>query len=398
MRHFLFLAWHYARFHRLRTGLLVAAVAVVAALPLVVAAGVAAFEEALSSRAQTSPLVVGAPGGRFDLVLAALYYRQGKVAPLPYGVYQALARTNPDEGGAQVFPLHAARTAGGRPLVGSTLEYFDYRGLVPTAGRRPAVLGEVALGAEAARGLGLKPGDTLLTDQESLFDLAKNLPLRLHVVGVFGATGTPDDRALFCDVKTCWIVEGLGHGHDDVAKADKAQLLKEETGAAGTNLTASAAVRAFVEVTPENIGSFHFHGETADFPLTAALVVPASPKAGTLLATRWNEPARRTQALVSWSVVGELMEVVFKVERFFNLGLAVVTGACLLVLALVFSLSLRLREAERDTLFRLGASRHAVAMLLVVDLVLVIAAGLAIAGILATAAAQVAPWVCGKVL
>jgi len=394
MRHFLFLAFAYARFHRVRTLVLASAVAVVAALPLVVAIGVSAFERALSARAQTSPLVVGAPGGRFDLMLAALYYRQGKVPPFPYGTCQKLAKADPDEDRARVFPLHAAHTADGCPLVGSTLEYFDYRGLRPASGRLPAMLGEVALGSQAAHDLGLKPGDTLLTDQNSLFDLTKNLPLRLHVAGVFAPTGTPDDRAVFCDVKTCWVVDGLAHGHDDVAKIDPAKLLKQE----GNNLSASAAVRTYVEVTPEKLASFHFHGDMADFPLTAALVVPGSAKSETLLFTRWNEPARHTQALRAQAVVGELLKMVFQVQRFFDLGLAVVGGACLLVLGLVFSLSLRLREAERDTLFKLGASRHAVAALLAVELGLVVAMGLAVAGLLALAAAQIAPWACGKVL
>src|SRR6218665_2243130 len=107
---------------------------------------------------------------------------------------------------------------------------------------------------------GSKPCYTILSDRTTLFDISKNLPMRLHVTGVFAKTGTPDDRAVFCDLKTDWIIAGLGHGHDDVAKADANNILKKETDAAGgTNLVATAAVRAFVEVTPQNIGSFHFH-------------------------------------------------------------------------------------------------------------------------------------------
>lgn len=398
MKHFLFLAFAYARFHRVRTLTLVAAVAIASALPAVVGAGVRAFERALSARAQTTPLIVGAPGGRFDLVLATLYYRQGKVAPLPYGVYQAVSQ-NPegaDAGGigAQVFPVSAMHGAGGHPLVGTTLEYLDYRRLRPASGRLPGILGDVALGAQAAADLNLKPGDTLLTDQESLFDLTKNLPLRLHVVGVLAPTGTPDDTAVFCDLKTDWIVAGLGHGHDDVAKVDPAQLLKKDAA----NLTASAAVRSFVEVTPENLASFHFHGEFKDFPLTAVIVANATPKAQTILKSRWNDPGRHTQALDARQVVDELLEMVFKAERFFDLGLLVVACACLLVLALVFNLSLRLRAAERDTLFRIGASKGTVGLLLVIELALVVAAGLAVAAVIAAAAAQLAPWVVGRVL
>ena len=391
MNRFLFLALRYALFHRIRTLALVAAVAIICALPAVVFTGVRVFEGALSSRAKTTPLVIGAPGGRFDLALAALYHRKGRMAALPFGVFEAIAQSEEarmrDGMGAQVFPLHNAHSAGGHPLVGTTLEYLEYRGLRPAAGRLPGVLGDAVLGAQAARTLGLKPGDALLTDQESLFDLAKNPPMRLHVTGVLAPTGSADDRAVFVDLRTGWIVGGLGHGHDDVAAADPAKLLKKD----GANLTASAAVRSFVEVTPENLASFHFHGDPKDFPLTAVIVMPATEKAGTILADRWNQPARRAQALDSAAVVAELLEMVFRIERFFNLGLLVVAGSCLLVLGLVFNLSMRLRGAERDTLLRIGAAKHTVGLLLMVELGLVVGMGLAIAGAITAAAWRAAP-------
>lgn len=391
MSHFLFLAWCYARFNRMRTLTLVAAVAVVCALPWIVAVGINAFERTLTARAATTPLVVGAPGGRFDLVLSALYYRQGKVTPLEYGTFLKLAQ-QPE--GAQVFPIAAFRTCSGQPLVGTTLEYLDYRGLRVASGRMPAVLGEAVLGSRAAAELGVKAGDSLLTDQTALFDLAKNPPLRLRITGVLAETGTPDDRAVFCDLKTEWIAAGLGHGHDDVAKVDPSQLLKTEA----SNLTASAAVRSFVEITPENLSAFHFHGDTEHFPISSIIVAPASDKARVLLKSRWNEASRRTQALESRQVVDELLEVVFKVERFFNFGLLVVACACLLVMALVFNLSLRLRRDERDTLFRIGAGRHTVAGLLAVELAGVVTAGLFASAALAGLAFVIAPWIAEKVL
>lgn len=402
-RDYLLLALRYAIFNRARTITLVLAVTVVAALPLVVASGVRAFEHALGARAETTPLVVGAPGGRFDLVLAALHYRQGAdaIPTIPFSTVKSIeayiranAAETPDRE-TKVFPLATSHTAGGVPIVGTTLEYLDYRGLRPVAGRMPAILGEVALGAEAAAQLGLKPGDTVLTDRTTLFDISKNLPMRLHVTGVFGKTGTPDDRAVFCDLKTDWIIAGIGHGHDDVAKVDAKNLLKKEADAAGTNLVATAAVRSFVEVTPENIASFHFHSD--DPPISAVVVIPASDKTATML-SGWGAKALKMQFLESRRVVDELLSIVIRVERFFNLGLAVVAGACLLVLGLVFALSLRLREAERDTLFRIGASRNTVVSLLAVELALIVAAGLVAAGALSIAAAGIAPWVIGKIL
>ena len=38
----------------------------------------------------------------------------------------------------------------------------------------------------------------------------------MKVVGVLSPVATPDDEAVFVDVKTAWVIAGLAHGHDDV--------------------------------------------------------------------------------------------------------------------------------------------------------------------------------------
>ena len=60
----------------------------------------------------------------------------------------------------------------GHPIVGTALEYLDFRGLRVATGRRMAVLGECVVGARAARRLDVAPGDTLVSSPETLFDLA----------------------------------------------------------------------------------------------------------------------------------------------------------------------------------------------------------------------------------
>jgi putative ABC transport system permease protein len=68
--------------------------------------------------------------------------------------------------------------------VGTTLDYFDFRGLKVVEGRNLAVLGDCVLGARVAENLRLKPGDSLLSSPETLFDLAGVYPLKMKVVGV----------------------------------------------------------------------------------------------------------------------------------------------------------------------------------------------------------------------
>jgi putative ABC transport system permease protein len=61
--------------HRVRTLLLVLCIALVAALPLAIQLLMLRHESTITTRATDTPLVVGAPGSRFDLLLHSLYFR-----------------------------------------------------------------------------------------------------------------------------------------------------------------------------------------------------------------------------------------------------------------------------------------------------------------------------------
>ena len=63
------LAWRYLVYHKVRTGILILCVALVGALPLAVQLLITRYQDDLVRRADTTPLVVGAPGSRFDLLL-----------------------------------------------------------------------------------------------------------------------------------------------------------------------------------------------------------------------------------------------------------------------------------------------------------------------------------------
>ena len=107
------------------------------------------------------------------------------------------------------IPLHVQFTAGGQPVVGASLDYFEFRGLRLAHGESMALLGDCVLGAKAARKLNFGPNDKLKTDRKNLFDLAGDYPLQLNVTGVLASTGTADDEGVFVDVKTAWIIAGV---------------------------------------------------------------------------------------------------------------------------------------------------------------------------------------------
>jgi putative ABC transport system permease protein len=144
--------------------------------------------------------------------------------------------------------------------------------LNPKQGGLFALLGECVVGSQVADELGLAPGDQLLTDRENILDIAGLYPLKMNVVGVLAPSRTADDQAVFIDLKTAWVIQGLGHGHQDLSQeTDESKLLSRDE----KSIVASAAVLPYTEITESNLDSFHFHGELDEFPLTSNSCHPA---------------------------------------------------------------------------------------------------------------------------
>jgi putative ABC transport system permease protein len=376
MRRVCFLAWQSLRFNRLQSVILIFGLAVTLYLPLAVNGLVARYQAGLVQRAATTPLVAGGLGSRFDLVLHALYFR-GRVPRL---LKMSDVNAVRDTGYAQPIPLYARYTARGAPVVGTTLDYFSFRQLRLARGEQLLEMGDCVLGAEAAASLKLAPGDRLMTDPENLFDIAGSYPVNLRVMGVLAPARAPDDAAVFVDLKTAWLIEGLAHGHSDITgtNADAGVVLSRNA----TNVTANAALPEVTEVTPQNISTIHYHGDPADFPVSAILPVARDEKSAALLRGRYQGPEATVQILQARSVVEELLGLVFRIKRFFDANAALVAAATGLFLLLVVVLSLRLRRPEMETMFRLGCARGLMARLVAVELAAIglVSAALALIG------------------
>ncbi len=249
----LYIAWKYIRFNKIKTVTLVACITLISFLPVSLQLLLGESERQLISRAASTPLVVGAKGSALDLVMNTLYF--GDEVPELINMEASERVMNTDL--ALPIPLYVRFRARGNPIVGTTLDYFDFRHLKVAVGRNLAVLGDCVVGAGVAERLGLKPGDSLVSSPETLFDLAGVYPLKMKVAGVLEKSHTSDDLAVFVDLKTTWVIQGLGHGHKDVTKSkDTTVVLKRSE----TNVTASAKLFHYTEITEANIDSFHFHG------------------------------------------------------------------------------------------------------------------------------------------
>lgn len=378
MRHAALLAWRYLAAHRGATAVLVCALGLILALPLALAALARQAERSLTARAASTPLLVGARGSPLELTLASLYFRSRPPATLPFA---AVGRVQAS-GLARAVPLDTRFRAQGDPVVGTSVDYFAFRGLRVADGTPWRRLGDCVIGARVARTRGLGPGGTVVTTPESTFDVAGVYPLRMRVVGTLAPSGTPDDDAIFVDTKTAWVIEGRGHGHQDLT-ATSAETIAGVTRAADGGVRArDGAVAPFQEVTDANADSFHFHGDTGTFPITAVLAIPGDERDRARLLGRYqgDGPA---QAVEPRTVLAELLGTVLTLERYALAVSAVVGAATLALAALVRALALRLRAAEFETLARVGGSRGRVRLTLLFENLAVLGMALLVAASLA---------------
>ena len=147
-------------------------------------------------------------------------------------------------------------------------------------------------------------------------------------------------------------------------------------------IVANASVVEYTEITAENIDSFHFHGDTTGYPISAVIAVPDSDKSQAILMGRYQGPDETQQILRPTSVMDELLETILTVQSFVVAGMLVVGLAALGTAVLVFLLSLRIRRSEIETMVKIGGSRSRISALLVSEVLAVLATSVVLAGIL----------------
>lgn len=354
------LTWRYLTFNKVKSLILLVCLAITIFLPVTLHRLISFYESELGERARLTPLLVGAKGDRFDLVLASLYFKGAPPEPISALDLDALR----EYGRGDAIPLHLGFSARRQPIVGTTTDYFHFRDLRAANGTLPLQLGDAVVGSAVAESLDLKVGDFLLSDEASLINIAGSYPLKMPVVGVLAESGTPDDQAIFVDLKTAWVIAGIGHGHTDLDQPEASGFVSERDQ---DTITANPAVFTYNEITPENMDSFHFHASREELPVTAIITLPASDKDRTLLKGRYSV-SETTQLLVPSEIIEELMGIVFQVKRFFDGSFLLVLVATGLFLTLVIVLSLRIRRRERNTMYFIGCDRLTILWLQVAEL------------------------------
>ncbi len=359
-----YLAWRYIVFNRVKTITLVLCISLVSFLPFALKTLLNESEHQLMSRATTTPLLVGAKGNSLDLVMNSLYFSKEK----PDFISMKAIEKIMDSYLALPIPLYTRFHARDYPIVGTTLDYFEFRKRTISTGRAFAMLGECVIGADVASRLNINEGDSILSSPENLFDLAGVYPLKMKVTGILDKTNSVDDKAVFVDLKTTWVIQGLGHGHQDVKtlKQSGDVLSRSEK-----SITTSAKIKQYTEINTANLESFHFHGDPSIYPLTSIIAVPQDEKSATILMGRYLSEQKNQQIVRPKQVIEDLLGNIFQIKEFIDAVVLIVAMAMVLAVFLIFSLSFRLRQKEIGTILHLGCSRSTVVKLIGAEILII---------------------------
>jgi putative ABC transport system permease protein len=165
-------------------------------------------------------MIIGAKGGRLQLVLNTVYYLSQPVENIPFEFYQEFLDARERGAGRDgeyhkyveaVVPVCLGDYYLNYRVVGTTPEMFEFvydaeegKRYEFASGRNmqlnSAQFGywEAVLGARVARETGLKVGDTIRPAHGSPEGHAHD---EFHVVGILKPSGTPNDRAVFVSIE-----------------------------------------------------------------------------------------------------------------------------------------------------------------------------------------------------
>ena len=325
--------------------------------------------ESFAATISGTDLVVGARSSPVHLLLSAVFHIGNATNNLSWEAYRAIA-TRPEM--AWTIPLSLGDSHRGYRVVGTTPEYFEHlrfgrgRRLELAQGRAFEDEHDAVLGADVARTLRYKPGDSIVIAHgagDVSFSLHEQHPLR--VSGVLARTGTPVDRTVHISL------QALDAVHDDSevdAAADPlAAALQDEHSAAGGEPRPPRAITAFLAGLKSRsaaLGMQRVVNQYADEPLTAVL------------------PGVALQEV--WEITGAVEKTLFAVST-----LVVAVGLAGMLVALLTSLSERRREMA--VLRSVGARPSQIFVLILGE-----AAFLTLLGILLGVAALYAGLIAGQ--
>ncbi len=230
------IAWRSLEQRRLSSMLTGLSIALGVALVVAVLVIYSVVENSFERSANGYNIIVGAKGGKLQLVLNTVFHLSQPIENIPWSYYKEFTDGKFSSVVELAVPCCMGDNYQGYRVVGTTPDLFDKIEYAPgepytfSDGRNfdPDHFFEAVIGNMVARKTGLKVGDefqpthgvTTEEDQGHKHDA-------FQIVGVLAPTGTPNDRALFVNIEGFYLLddhskEGHGdeHEHQDDARAE----------------------------------------------------------------------------------------------------------------------------------------------------------------------------------
>ncbi len=307
-------------------------------------------------------LIVGAKGGKLQLVLNTVYHLSSPVENIPYTYLKDFTEGQYKEYVSKAIPYCLGDNYEGYRVVATVPNLFEDEKNAPgqrygfAQGRnfKGDAYFEGVAGALAARRLRLKVGDSFRPSHGVLDDGQGHKHDAFTIVGILEPTGTPNDRALFINMEGFYLLDNHAKPVPGATEAKPTAVAKHDDH--------------------DDHDHDHDH-ELKPLPegqreLTAILVRTSSPTAGMFLPNKINE-GQVAQAVSPIREIRGLFDAIVEPIQWLLLGLTVlivaVSGIGILV-SIYNSMSERRREIA--VMRALGARRTTVMAIVLLESVL----------------------------
>ena len=164
------------------------------------------IKQTFQQGAQGYDLIVGAKGGKLQLVFSTVFYNQDTLSLIPYHYYELMKTSRYSAEIDAAIPIARGDNYQGFPVVGTTPEYF--KKLLTSAGKhytlssgeffKNAQRNGAVVGYTVAKKMGLRVGDKVRFGHTNIDG---DLHEPFEVTGVLHHTGSPNDRAVFVNLE-----------------------------------------------------------------------------------------------------------------------------------------------------------------------------------------------------
>ena len=375
-------AWRSIRQRALVSTLTVLSMGLGVALIVAVLVVYGVVDQSFHRGAEGYDLIVGAKGGREQLVLNTVFYLSQPIGNIPYSFYEELTEGKYAADVETAIPVCMGHSYQGFRVVGTVPEMFTdlkYQGdksyeFASGENFKTKNPFDTVVGAIAAAKAGLAVGETFRAVHGSS-EGGHVHKESFRVVGVLAPTSTPVDRAIFVNMQ----------GFYDIHHAEEEEETPHEKAAKSAK--------------GEQQGKHEKHAHADDEEekqVTAVLVCirPVPPGRTDVMAKLIND-GRVAQAVVPSRVIAELFDTVVGKLEWILLGMAVLTviEAGIGIMVSIYN-SMSDRRHEIAVMRALGASRLTVMVIILMESILLSLMGGAVGLLLGHGATWIcSPWI-----